>query len=38
MIVILDDDDIEQMLIEKMNDGEPEKLIRQKIEDFRLSI
>lgn len=38
MIIILDDNDIEQMLLEKMNEGEPEKIIRQKIEDFRLSI
>lgn len=38
MIVILDDNDIEQMLIEKKNNGEPEKIIRQKIEDFRISI
>lgn len=38
MIIILDDNDIEQMLIEKMNNREPEKIIRQKIEDFRLSI
>jgi len=38
MIIILDDNNIEQMLIEKMNNGEPENLIRQKIEDFRLSI
>lgn len=38
MIIILDDNDVEQMLIEKKNGGNPEKLIRQKIEDFRLLI
>ena len=38
MIIIINDNDIEQMLIEKMNGGEPEKLIREKIEDFRLLI
>lgn len=38
MIVVLDDNDIEQMLIEKKNHGEPQLIIRQKIEDFRISI
>ncbi len=38
MIILLDDNDVEQMLIEKRDGGKPEKLIRQKIEDFRLSI
>ncbi len=38
MIVILQDNDIEQMLLEKISNREPENIIRQKIEDFRLSI
>lgn len=38
MIIILQDDDIEQMLLEKLSKREPESIIRQKIEDFRLII
>lgn len=36
LIIVLTDDDIEKMLIEKSNRGNPEIIIRQKIEDFRL--
>lgn len=38
MIIILQDNDIEQMLLEKLANREPENIVRQKIEDFRLSI
>ncbi|HWQ77052.1 MAG TPA: HNH endonuclease signature motif containing protein [Syntrophomonas sp.] len=38
LIVILSDNDIEQMLLLKMNGGSPVEVIQQKIEDFRLSI
>lgn len=38
MILVLTDDDVERMLIEKTNDRDPGMLILQKIEDFRLSI
>lgn len=38
LIVILTDDDIEQMLLTKSRGGNPEDIIKQKIEDFRLSI
>ncbi|MCM1193742.1 MAG: hypothetical protein NC123_17935 [Butyrivibrio sp.] len=38
MIIILQDNDIEQMLLEKFADGEPTNIVRQKIEDFRLSV
>lgn len=38
MIIVLQDNDIEQMLLEKILNREPENIIRQKIEDFRLSI
>lgn len=38
LVIILTDEDIEKMLIEKSNQGMPEILIRQKIEDFLLSI
>ena len=38
LIIVLDDNDVEQMLLEKKNDGNPEKVIQKKIEDFRLSI
>lgn len=37
MILILHDNDIEQMLLEKRSGRDPENVIRQKIEDFRLS-
>jgi hypothetical protein len=38
LIIGLDDDDVRQMLVTKMADGDPAELIRQKIEDFRLGI
>lgn len=38
MIIVLQDNDIEQMLLEKLSKRDPENVIRQKIEDFRLSI
>lgn len=38
MIIVLQDNDIEQMLLERLANREPENIIRQKIEDFRLSI
>lgn len=38
MIIILRDNDLEQMLLERLAGGAPETIIRQKIEDFRLSI
>lgn len=38
MIIILQDNDVEQMLLERLANREPENIIRQKIEDFRLSI
>lgn len=38
MIVVLDDNDVEQMLLDRKNGTEPAELIRKKIEDFRLSI
>ncbi len=36
LIIVLQDNDVEQMLIEKSLGREPENIIRQKIEDFRL--
>lgn len=36
LIIVLQDNDIEQMLLEKISNREPENIIRQKIEDFRL--
>lgn len=38
LIIILQDNDIEQMLLEKISKRDPENVIRQKIEDFRLSV
>ena len=38
MIVILTDEDVENMLIAKSNSSAPEEVIRQKIDDFRVSI
>jgi len=38
IIIVLQDNDIEQMLLEKISKREPENVIRQKIEDFRLSL
>lgn len=37
LILNLQDNDLEQMLLEKMSDRAPENVIQQKIEDFRLS-
>ena len=36
LIIVLQDNDVEQMLIEKSFERDPENVIRQKIEDFRL--
>ncbi len=36
LIIVLQDNDVEQMLLEKNSGREPESVIRQKIEDFRL--
>lgn len=38
LIIVLQDNEIEQMLLEKLTKREPENVIRQKIEDFRLSL
>lgn len=38
MVIVLNDDDVEQMLLEKKNNNDPAKIIRKKIEDFRLAI
>ena len=38
MIVFLNDEDLAQMLHIKINGGNPEEVVRQKIEDFRLSL
>lgn len=38
LIVVLEDDDLVQMLTTKDRGGDPEELIQQKIEDFRLGI
>lgn len=38
LIIVLDDHDLEQMLLEKLSNKEPEAVLRQKIEDFRLSL
>ena len=38
LILIVHDNDLEQMLLEKESGREPENVIRQKIEDFRLSV
>jgi hypothetical protein len=38
MIVVLSDSDVNQMLSDKKADADPVELIRQKIEDFRLSV
>lgn len=38
LIIILDDQDVEQMLLAKLNDNIPDEVLKQKIEDFRLSI
>ena len=38
LIIVLDDNDVEQMLMEKVSNRNPDSIIRQKIEDFRLSL
>jgi hypothetical protein len=38
LIIVLTDEDIEKMLIEKASSRKPEVIIRQKIEDFRLAL
>jgi hypothetical protein len=38
LILFLNDDDLIQMLTLKKNDQEPEQVIRQKVEDFRLGL
>jgi hypothetical protein len=38
LIIVLTDDDIEKVLIEKSSGRNPEIIIRQKIEDFRLAL
>lgn len=38
LIIILDDDDIINMIITKASNGSPEEILRQKIEEFRLSM
>lgn len=38
LVVVLTDDDVEKMLLEKSSGREPEIIIRQKIEDFRLTL
>lgn len=38
LIIVLTDTDMEQMLLAKASGGQPEEIIRQKIEDFRLSM
>ena len=38
LIILLTDDDIEKMLIERASGRNPEIIIRQKIEDFRLAL
>ena len=38
MIVVLDDNDIEQMLLDKRTGEDPTRILMQKIVDFRLSV
>ena len=38
LIIVLTDDDVEKMLLEKSSGRNPEIIVRQKIEDFRLSL
>jgi len=38
LIIVLTDDDIEKMLIEKSSGRSPEIIVRQRIEDFRLTL
>lgn len=38
MIIVLSDSDVRQMLSDKRSDTDPTELLRQKIEDFRLSV
>lgn len=38
MIIILNDDDMEKMILAKASSDDPEEILKQKIEDFRLQI
>jgi hypothetical protein len=38
MIIVLDDDDLIKMIMAKATSNAPEEIIRQKIEQFRLSM
>ena len=38
LIIVVSDSDIKQMLLNKSSNGPPEEIIKQKIEDFRLSM
>jgi hypothetical protein len=38
MIITLEDDDVHQMIRNRVTGGDPALVIRQKIEDFRLKI
>ncbi|MFB2835931.1 HNH endonuclease [Floridanema evergladense] len=38
LIIVVSDRDVEQMLLNKSSNGPPEEIIKQKIEDFRLSM
>lgn len=38
MVIVLKDDDIEQMILAKASSNDPEEIIKQRIEEFRLKI
>jgi hypothetical protein len=38
LIIVVSDSDVKQMLLNKSSNGPPEEIIKQKIEDFRLSM
>lgn len=38
MIIVLNDDDLEKMILAKISSDDPEEIIKQKIEEFRLSL
>ena len=38
MVIILTDDDVEQMILAKASSNDPEEIIKQRIEEFRLKI
>lgn len=38
MVIVLNDDDLEKMITAKQNTDNPEEIVRQKIEEFRLSM